>query len=85
MSSAEGKARSVVIAVDPSPGSHSALNWALTNMCDSQKDILHIVHAYKPLQPVAGPQYEYFPSGNKWSRIRCSNGREGGEDREIER
>lgn len=51
-----------VVAVDNSTGAVVALNWALANFC-RPGNVLHVVHAYEPLRPVVGPQYEAFATG----------------------
>ena len=50
------------MAVDPSRGSHNALNWAADNLCDSQKDMLHVVHSFRPLEPMVGEGTDYVPT-----------------------
>ncbi len=59
----ERSGRLVVVAVDASPGSMSALRWALANMCDMQKDVLHLVHSYQPLESIISENTDYAPSG----------------------
>ncbi|EDQ86627.1 uncharacterized protein MONBRDRAFT_38315 [Monosiga brevicollis MX1] len=53
--------RKLILAVDHSPASHEALEFAVTNLY-REGDELHFVHCFKPLQPAVGPHYSYVPS-----------------------
>jgi nucleotide-binding universal stress UspA family protein len=46
-------ARTIILAVDHSDASHSALDWTLDNFYRSD-DVLYLVHCFKPLQPAVG-------------------------------